>query len=231
VGRRVRVAAVNDYELIVAGVAKLLNEYGDRLDVCERLVIGEPIEVPVDVALYDTYGRVGIAAHAVRVLADDPNVRYVAVFSLDLSPDLVADGRAAGAHAFISKALSGDEIADAIVRVAAGEALVAATPSPRATRNGLDWPGKDDGLTERQSQVIVLVAEGLTNLEIAAALYLSGETVKHYLKQTFAKLGIRNRVEATNYVRASGAFVRYQPAEPALVEREEPGGATSRSER
>jgi DNA-binding NarL/FixJ family response regulator len=135
------------------------------------------------------------------------------MFSLDLSPDLLAEGRSAGATGFISKGLSGAEIADAIVRVAHGEAVIAAPPSPRPTSAELDWPGKRDGLTERQAQVLVLAAEGLSNREIAAALYLSPETVKGYLRQVFVKLGFRDRVEATNYVRRSEAFARYDPAE------------------
>src|SRR3954447_8973547 len=60
----VRVAAVNDYEIIVQGVAALLEQYPDRLEVCARVIIGEPITQPIDVALYDTYGRVGIAEPA-----------------------------------------------------------------------------------------------------------------------------------------------------------------------
>ena len=181
-GGRVRVAAVNDYELIVAGVARLLSQFPEQLDVCDRIIIGDPIATPIDVALYDTYGRVGIAAPALQQLADTPEIAYVAMFTLDLSPELIVEGRAAGATGFISKSLSGAEIADAIVRVAQGEQLVASAASPRPVSDALDWPGKEDELTERESQVVVLAAEGLSNREIAAALYLSPETVKGYLR-------------------------------------------------
>ena len=208
---RVRVAVVNDYELVVEGVARLLSQYPKQLSVCDAVVMGEPIETPVDVALYDTYGRIGIAAPSLRALADTAGIGRVAVFSLDVGPDLVAEGKAAGATGFISKGLSGAEIADAIVRVADGEEVVAIAREPETLSEELDWPGRSDGLTERQSQVVTLVAEGLSNREIAAALYLSPETVKGYLAQAFAKLGLRNRVQATNYVRDSGAFSRYQP--------------------
>ena len=136
------------------------------------------------------------------------------MFSLDLRPDVIAEGRAAGATGFISKSLSGDEIADAVVRIAQGESLVAATASPRPASGELSWPGKDAGLTERQSQVLVLASEGLSNREIAAAVYLSPETVKGYLREAFSRLKVRNRVEATNYVRSTVDFVRYQPSDP-----------------
>ena len=160
---RVRVAAVGDYELIVAGFAAT-QPVPDQLEVCDRVVVGDPIELPIDVALYDTYGRVGIAAPALRALAETPGIGHVAMFSLDLSPDLIAEGRSAAATGFISKrALRRGGCADAIVRIAQGELLVAATVSPKPTRAELDWPGKDDDLTERQSQVLVLAAEGLSN--------------------------------------------------------------------
>lgn len=208
---RVRVAAVNDYEIVVEGLGALLSRYPDRLDVRELIVMGEPVEEAVDVALYDTYGRAGVASPALRSLAENHNVGKVAVFSMDLRPELIEEARAAGASGFISKALSGEEIADAIVRIAAGEDVVATPPTPRPALRDLNWPAKDHGLTERESQILVLLAEGLSNREIAAALHLSAETVKSYLRQVFAKLGLRNRVEATTFVHRSGAFNRFQP--------------------
>ena len=211
----VKVAAVNDYELIVAGLARLLSHYSDRIEVCDRVILGEPLQGPVDVALYDTYGRLGVASTALRELASDDRIAHVAMFSLDLTARLIEDGREAGASGFISKALSGPEIAEAIQRVASGDEVIAASASPKPAMAQLDWPGKQDGLTERESQVVVLAAEGLSNREIAAALYLSVETVKGYMRQIFAKLGVRNRVQATNYVHRSGGFTRLesQPAD------------------
>jgi DNA-binding NarL/FixJ family response regulator len=202
----VRVAVVNDYELIVAGLQRLLSRHSDRLLVCDGIVIGEPVTVPVDVALYDLYGRSGVAAPALRTLVGDPKISKVAVFALDLNPDLISDGRAAGASGFISKALPGDQIADALVRIALGEDIVAGTATPKAAHPELAWPGKSVGLTERESQVLTLLAEGLTNREIAAGLYLSPETVKSYVAQVFSKLEVRNRVEASSFVHRSGEF-------------------------
>jgi DNA-binding NarL/FixJ family response regulator len=208
--QRVRVAAVNDYELIVAGLADLLAKYEDRIIVCERILVGQPVHNEVDVALYDTYGRRGIAAPILKELVASPLIERVALFSLDLTEALVDEGRQAGATGFISKSLSGDEIADAIVRVARGDDVVATVPSPRPALRDLDWPGKDDGLTERESEVLVLLAEGLSNREIGAALYLSPETIKSHVRSIFSKLGFRNRVEATNHVHRSGVFRRHE---------------------
>lgn len=214
--RLVRVAAVNDYEIIVAGVAAMLRQFPDRLEVVDQIIVGEPLSEPVDVALYDTYGRRGIAETALAQLAAMPEIARIAIFSLDLNPKLVAAARAAGAYAFISKALPAEAIADAIVQVARGEDLFTEVPHGRPALAELDWPGKDDGLTERESQVLVLAAEGLSNQEIAAALYLGRETVKSYLSEVYAKLRVRNRVEAARFVRDTGAFNRYQPTARVL---------------
>lgn len=219
----VRTAAANDYDLIVAGVASLLSQFPDRLHVCERILVGEPIQNgPIDVVLYDTYGRVGIAADALASLVAEPQVRRVAMFSLDLSPAVIADARAAGATGIISKSLGAASICDAIERVAAGEDVVALADADASVLDHLDWPGKADGLSERESQVLVLLAEGLTNKEIATALYLSIETIKTHVRQVLSKLGVRNRVEATAYVIRTGAFARFVPASPEDAGRRPP---------
>jgi DNA-binding CsgD family transcriptional regulator len=66
------------------------------------------------------------------------------------------------------------------------------------------WPGKQDGLTERESQVIVLCAEGLTNKEIADRLYLNVETVKSHLKGAYSRLGLHNRAQAAAFAHRTG---------------------------
>lgn len=206
----ITVAAVNDYELVVEGVAALLRRYPDRLIVADRIIVGEPLSGPVDVALYDTYGRVGVAAKALRTLVDDPLVGRVAVFSLDLRPELVEEARAAGARGFISKALEGTEIADALVRLAGGEEVEAIGSAQGEVPSELDWPGKSAELSERESQVLVLCAEGLTNKEIGDALYIGSETVKTHLTRVFRKLDLRNRVQAAAYVRSEHGFSRHR---------------------
>jgi DNA-binding NarL/FixJ family response regulator len=179
--------------------------------VCDPLIVGQPVTTPVDVALYDTYGRAGTATAALRTLVADPNVAHVALFTMELHPDLVAEGRLAGAAGFISKALPAEEIATALERIARGDAVVAGSSLDDTAIAPLEWPGRVDGLTERESQVLVLVAEGLSNREVAAALYLAPETVKSHLSRVFTKLNIHNRVEATNYVRHTESFRRKTP--------------------
>lgn len=211
----VRVAAANDYQLIVDGVAAMLSQFPEQVEVCDRVVAGEMIENgPIDVVLYDTYGRIGLAEDILSQLIGSAAVRHVAVFSFWFPDDLVVNARNAGVTGFISKALPAAEIRDAVVAVASGEEVMAIEGRTGSVPGELNWPGRDEGVSERESQVLVLAAEGLTNREIGEALYLSAETVKSHLRQARHKLGLRNRVEAAAYVARSGAFSRYQPAAP-----------------
>jgi DNA-binding NarL/FixJ family response regulator len=207
---RVRVAAVNDYDVIVAGVAALLGAHSDQLVVAERIVVGEPITEPVDVALYDTYGRVGSVESALGELVSNPEIAHVAVFSLHFAPAAMERARALGVTGFIWKGLPGDAIADAVARVGRGDEVLALSDGEVAESVG-DWPGRAAGLTERQSEVLALVATGLSNREVAEVLFLSPETVKDYVHQAFRKIGVRNRVEAANYVHGEQAFRHLDP--------------------
>ena len=133
-------------------------------------------------------------------------VDKVAVFSLSLAPEAVADGRELGVHGFISKALPGDEIADAIEAVAQGHQIVAGPPDTDTPTETLDWPGREEGLTQRESEVLVMMARGYTNAEIASALFIGTETVKTHVRRVLTKLGLRNRAQAGTYVERSSSF-------------------------
>jgi DNA-binding NarL/FixJ family response regulator len=202
----IRVASVNDYELVVAGVAAMLGRYPDRFTVVDAVIVGQPISAPVDVALFDTFGRVRLANEALGWLCAHKMVDKVAVFSMSLAPDAIADGEQLGVHGFISKALTGDEIAGAIEAIADGQQVVAGPPDADTTSAGLDWPGRAEGLTQRESEVLVMMARGYTNAEIASALFIGTETVKTHVRRVLTKLGLRNRAQAGSYVERSSSF-------------------------
>jgi len=219
----VRVAVINDFDVIVEGVAAMLRRHPEIV-VLDKLVVGEPVTVgPVDVALYDTYGHTSRWIEELKEIGADELVRSVALFSNELSSGLIAEAEKAGVRSFIAKSVPADQLVDALRRISAGEAVVleAVEGPDSAASDGevavdtvldeLDWPGKDEGLSERESQVLALVAEGLTNAEIGARLYLGSETVKTYLRQACSKLGFRNRVQAATYVVRSEAFARHGP--------------------
>ncbi|MDP3985119.1 MAG: response regulator transcription factor, partial [Acidimicrobiia bacterium] len=102
------------------------------------------------------------------------------------------------AHGYLLKGVSAAELAAVVRRVAAGEAHVS---PPLATLLLQDLsrgrrPELGDDLTDREWEVLALVADGLTNREIGEQLYLSEKTVKHHMTNLLAKLHVRNRVEA-----------------------------------
>lgn len=213
----VSVAVINDYELIVRGVKAMLQQYPELVEVREALVLGQSIKPPaVDVALYDIYGRVDIATADLEDMVSSVHVGHVALFSNHLNAAMIDEARRCGVTGFISKYLPGEEIARAIVEVASGSEVFAPASGSTGAKEELDWPGKDDGLTERESQVLILMAQGLSNPEIARSLYLSLETIKTHTSKIFRKLGVRNRIQASGYAERSGAFHLYQPAGPGI---------------
>lgn len=203
----IRVAVCNDYEIVVAGLAAML-EGEPGITVTDCFVIGtEPPTDPIDVVLYDTFGREGVEAANLEKLVDTPNVRYVAVFTLSWAQSLIDDALSRGATGVLSKSLSSDDLSARLRDIANGESVIAPPPGGRVSSGvGRDWPGRSFCLSERESEVLVLLAHGLRNREIAKALYLSDDTVKTHLKRAYRKLGVDNRAQATRVVLGHPSF-------------------------
>jgi two-component system, NarL family, response regulator LiaR len=202
-----RVAVANDYELVVAGLAGMLAPYAPQVEVAGEIVIGETLQEPVDILLYDTYGREGLAADQLRALMATEGVDRVAVFTFSPSPLVQQTAASLGAVAVLPKTLSSAELVEALQTIADGRDL--AVPNRlRHTADERYWPGRDRGLTERESEVVVLLAQGLRNQEIASALYVSIDTVKTHLRAAFRKLSVTNRAQATAAVLRDPAFGR-----------------------
>lgn len=132
-----------------------------------------------------------------RVLALDPAPRVLVITTFD-SDDYVFQALRAGAAGFLLKRSSAEAIVTAVRTVAAGEHLV----FPEAVRElALQHVGRPVGyagppLTERELEVLTLVAQGMSNREIAAELYLGVETVRTHMSRLLAKLGARDRTQA-----------------------------------
>lgn len=189
----VRVAVVNDYELVVRGVAALLEPYADRVLVVE-LDSKVAVVQDVDVILYDTFGQVQGDGIDLEDLVEG-NGGKVAIFSWNLQPDLVARSLAQGAAGYLSKSLEGEDLVRAIEAVHAGRVVVPSRPAGRDRMAG-DWPGKAMGLTAREAEIIALITQGLSNQEIAARSYLSINSVKTYIRTAYRKMGVTSRSQA-----------------------------------
>jgi len=114
-------------------------------------------------------------------------------------PKAVRRAMRAGAQGFVSKAVPAQEIIDGIAAAARGERVVLTRTSKRsAIDETLRWPGRDIGLTERESEVLSLLSTGMTNRELGDRLYVSENTIKTQLHQLYAKLNVRNRTQAAS---------------------------------
>ncbi len=190
----VRVAVVNDYELVVAGIAGVLAPYSDRVTVVE-LDSGVPVQSEVDVVLYDSFGQSqGRQLDVTGLLGDSP-ARLV-VFSWNTDPELVQQSLERGASGYLTKGLSGVELADALVRVHAGELV---TPQQTPMRDGDEfgrWPGAEHGLSAREAEVLALLCQGLNNQEITERAFIGLNTVKTHIRTLYRKIGVDSRTQA-----------------------------------
>lgn len=190
----VRVAVVNDYELVVVGVAALLAPYRHRVTVVE-LDSNMPVLREVDVILYDTFGQAQGAAVDVASLVGDGRGKVI-IYSWNLHRQLVRDSLAAGASGYVSKAEDGQGLVRAIERVHAGETVVPDHDGTVMPRPDSHWPGRDYGLSVREAEIIALITQGLSNQEIAQRSYLSINSVKTYIRSAYRKIGAERRSQA-----------------------------------
>ena len=192
--RPVSIAIVNDYELVVVGLAALLTPFADRIKVVEldsKLTVASE----VDVVLYDTFGQVQGPAVDIGALVGHGDAKVV-IFSWNAHPELVEASLAKGAAGYVSKGVSAEELVTAIEDVHAGKRVV---PNPRDNARTSDqgsYPGHQAGLTGREAEIIALITQGLSNQEIAERSYLSINSVKTYIRTAYRKMGVTRRSQA-----------------------------------
>ena len=215
----VRLAIVNDFEIVVSGLASMLEEHEDRVHVAE-INAQTPVVSDVDVVLVDTFGQLPRQGEALAELIRECTAPVV-LFTWELPRQSVVDALAAGAAGYLSKSLTAKEIVDALEAIRDGEVVVMSSsltpdevPSPR-----LDWPGQDHGLTPRESEVLAFITQGLSNPEIARVAYLSINSVKTYIRTAYRKIGVERRSQAVAWGMPNGfapaSMRRFEPGEDA----------------
>jgi two-component system, NarL family, response regulator LiaR len=190
-----RVLVVNDYPVVSAGVAAMLRPYADRVAVVESGWSGGPPPA-TDVVLYDTYAALPGNEDQVYSAFRDTEARVV-LYSWPFEERRVQRAFQVGAAGFVSKELDPSRLVSALERVVAGEQVVERPPSGRrrATEHG-GWPGRTNELSLRESEIIALIARGLSNQEIAELTYLSINSVKTYVRTAYRKMGVSTRAQA-----------------------------------
>ena len=220
-----RVVVVDDQEIVRAGFAALLDTQSD-FNVVGTAADGEAAvrlcrEQRPDVVLMDIRMPTMDGIEATRQLIDygerAPRVIVLTTFDLD---EYVYDALGAGASGFLLKDVAAEALFDAVRVVAAGEALLAPTVTRRLVTEFARLrpclphrPEALEELTPREVEVLRLVAEGLSNHEIAERLVVSDETVKTHVSRVLLKLGLRDRTQAVVVAYESGLVVPRTRAE------------------
>ncbi|HEY4853656.1 MAG TPA: response regulator transcription factor [Streptosporangiaceae bacterium] len=217
---QVRIIVADDHQVVRGGFAALLDTQpdftvvGTACDGAEAVRIGR--ELSPDVVLMDVRmpGMDGI--EATRQLTGSatggPRILILTTFDLD---EYVYDALCAGASGFLLKDVTAERLFEAVRVIAAGEALLAPTVTRRLISEFARQRPMPDApptaalatLTPRERQVLLLVAEGLSNPEIAARLVVTEETVKTHVSRVLNKLGLRDRTQAVVTAYESGLVV------------------------
>ncbi|HMJ36213.1 MAG TPA: response regulator transcription factor [Baekduia sp.] len=213
----IRVLLVDDHALVRAGFRMVLDTEPDLEVVGEaadgRQAVHSAARLAPDVVLMDVRMPEldGIAATREIVsggAAKPPKVLVLTTFDLD---EYVYDSLAAGASGFLLKDVGPEQLTAGIRAVAGGDALLAPSVTRRliddfvrAGRRQVRPPQELDELTPRELEVLRLVAQGLSNAEIASALVVEETTVKTHVSRLLAKLGLRDRVQAVVLAYESG---------------------------
>ncbi len=202
----IRVVVVDDQELMRVGFRMVLGAQadidvvGEAGDGAQAIRMAE--ELRPDVVLMDVRMPVLDGVEATKRIVEAGTARVLVMTTFDLD-EYVYSALQGGASGFLLKDTQPDHLVSALRAVASGDAVV----SPSVTRRLLDRfvggggkPMRDaaelDVLTEREREVLVLIAKGLSNLEIAETLFLSEATVKTHVGRILSKLNLRDRVQA-----------------------------------
>jgi DNA-binding NarL/FixJ family response regulator len=203
----IRVLVADDQALVRGGFRLILDaqpdievvgEAADGVEAVERTRALQPDVVLMDIRMPSLDGLEATR----RLLADTdpPRVLMLTTFDLD---EYIYDALRAGASGFLLKDVRPEQLADAVRVVAAGDTLLAPAITRRLVeqylrrpRPGTETPAPLDSLTDRELDVLRLVARGQSNQQIADTLFLGESTVKTHLTHLFAKLDLRDRAQA-----------------------------------
>jgi DNA-binding NarL/FixJ family response regulator len=212
---RIRVLIVDDDDLMRAGLRgvlssdpaiELVGEADDGRAAAYRTRLLKPDVVLMDIRMPDLDG---ISATR-EVLAAFPEVKVVIVTTFE-QDDYIFGALSAGASGFLLKRTRPEDLIAAIHTIAAGDSLLSPSVTSRVIERMSGQPAPDaerdarlDELTPREREVLALVARGMSNGEIAAALVIEESTVKTHIKRILGKLGARDRVQAVIFAYETG---------------------------
>jgi len=201
-----RVFLLDDHEIIRRGIRELLDGEPD-LEVCGEASTAEEARMRIpptapDVAVLDVRLPDGNGVEVCRdIRSAHPEIRCIMLTSY-ADDEALFDAVVAGAAGYLLKQVRGHQIIEGIRRVAAGESLLDPVLTERVLRRFREPPAGDerfDRLTDQERRILSLLADGLTNRQIGECMHLAEKTVKNYVSNVLAKLGMQRRTEAAVY--------------------------------
>ena len=198
----IRVLIVDDHAVVRAGLANILGTESDIRIVGEAKdgleAITKAIELKPDVILMDIFMPHCSGLEAMVTIKESFPAASVLILTVSGQEEDLFQALRLGAQGYLLKGATVTEVVDAVRRTAAGEVML----SPEiATKLVAEFQGKADEpkLSSRETEVLRLMGEGLTNAKIANCLFISESTVRTYLRRLLDKLQLKNRTEATAY--------------------------------
>ena len=177
------------------GIAHTLEQYRDRVVIAE-LDTNQAQSDMVDIVVCDSFAQPESDHEEISVLIRSPRARRVAVYTWKFDPDLVESARRQGVKGYLSKALPARDLVAALEAIHAGDIVISDPPFRARSIGGLNWPGRSEGLTDRESEILALITQGKSNAEVARLTYLSPNTVKSYIRTIYRKINVTSRTQA-----------------------------------
>ena len=200
---RVRVYLLDDHEVVRRGVRELLEldgtivvvgESGSSVEAMQRILAFRPHVALLDARLPDGSG-IDVCRHVRSV---DPSIKVLILTSYDDDQALFA-AIMAGASGYLLKQVRGSDLVESVRRVARGQSMLDPAMTTQVLQRVRSGSSEDPALaplTTQERRILALLAEGLTNRELAQRMYLSEKTVKNYVSSVLTKLGLTSRTQA-----------------------------------
>ncbi|MGP4056083.1 response regulator [Mycobacterium sp. 4D054] len=213
----VRIVLVDDHEMVIEGLKAMLAAFGDRVTVVGQAVgadhvLGVVAGLDPDIVLCDVRMQGSSGLDVCQQLRERDPGRKVVMLSVYDDEQYLYQALRVGASGYLLKSISSEELVKQLEYVHGGQTAIdpsmAARAADTAARMQRDefWPGARHGLTQRESEILALVVNGLSNRAIAARLIIGDETVKTHLSSIYRKLGVSDRTGAVATALREGIY-------------------------
>ncbi|MBX7432127.1 response regulator transcription factor [Mycobacterium sp. Y57] len=213
----VRIVLVDDHEMVIEGLRAMLTAFENRVTVVGHAVGADRVasvvaDLDPDIVLCDVRMQGSSGLDVCRQLRERDPGRKVVMLSVYDDEQYLFQALRMGASGYLLKSISSEELVRQLEFVNSGETAIdpgmAARAVDTAARIQRDefWPGARQGLTQRESEILALVVNGLSNRAIAAKLVIGDETVKTHLSSIYRKLGVSDRTTAVATALREGIY-------------------------